>query len=116
MDVTDAPYPDETSCSFYQSNAGQSCSWDPEDVSVGVVSARQMLYRPVRERNVERLKQYAHDILQNTGHEEISLSSLSSSDYSELKELVTYLIDMSLRIRELIFLFRLFESMPSLLM
>ena len=52
-----------------------------------------MLYRPVRERNVERLKQYAHDMLQNTGHEEISLSSLSSSDYSELKELVTYLID-----------------------
>ena len=56
---------------------------------MGVVSAR----RPVRERNVERLKQYAHDMLQNTGHEEISLSSLSSSDYSELKELVTYLID-----------------------
>ncbi len=53
-----------------------------------------MIYRPVRERNVERLKQYAHDmLLQNTGHEEISLSSLSSSDYSELKELVTYLID-----------------------
>ena len=32
-------------------------------------------------------------MLKNTGHEEISLSSLSSSDYSELKELVNYLID-----------------------
>ena len=32
-------------------------------------------------------------MLKNTGHEEISLSSLSSSDYSELKELVTFLID-----------------------
>ena len=32
-------------------------------------------------------------MLKNTGHEEISLSSLSSSDYSELKELVNFLID-----------------------
>ena len=32
-------------------------------------------------------------MLESTGHEEISLSSLSSSDYSELKELVTFLID-----------------------
>ena len=32
-------------------------------------------------------------MLQSTGHEEISLSSLSSSDYSELKELVLFLID-----------------------
>ena len=31
--------------------------------------------------------------MKTTGHEEISLSSLSSSDYSELKELVTFLID-----------------------
>ena len=50
-------------------------------------------YRPKRERNVERLKEYARAILQSTGHEEISLSSLSSSDYSELKELVLFLID-----------------------
>ena len=52
-----------------------------------------MLYRPTRERDVETLKQYAYHMLKNTGHEEISLSSLSSSDYSELKELVTFLID-----------------------
>ena len=52
-----------------------------------------MLYRPTRERDVDRLKQYAKDMLKNTGHEEISLSSLSSSDYSQLKELVTYLIE-----------------------
>ena len=52
-----------------------------------------MLYRPTRERNVETLKQYAYHMLKNTGHEEISLSSLSTSDYSELKELVTFLID-----------------------
>ena len=52
-----------------------------------------MIYRPVRERNVERLKYLAKEMLDNTGHEEISLSSLSSSDYSELKELVYFLID-----------------------
>ena len=52
-----------------------------------------MLYRPTRERDVERLKYYAYQMLKNTGHEEISLSSLSSSDYTELKELVLFLIE-----------------------
>ena len=52
-----------------------------------------MIYRPTRERDVEMLKTYARRMLENTGHEEISLSSLSSSDYSRLEELVTYLID-----------------------
>lgn len=52
-----------------------------------------MLYRPTRERDVEVLKDYAYKMLKNTGHEEISLSSLSSSDYSQLEELVTFLIE-----------------------
>ena len=52
-----------------------------------------MIYRPTREKDVEVLKQYAYHMLKNTGHEEISLSSLSSSDYSSLKELVTFLIE-----------------------
>lgn len=51
-----------------------------------------MLYRPVRERDVELLKDYAVEMLENTGHEEISLSSLSSSDYSHLEELVGFLV------------------------
>ena len=51
------------------------------------------LYRPVRERDVERLKSYAVEMLKNTGHEEISLSSLSSSDYSRLDELLGFLIE-----------------------
>ena len=50
------------------------------------------VYRPNRERELEFLKKYAHDMLTYTGHEEISLSSLSSSDYSRLEELTTYLI------------------------
>ena len=52
-----------------------------------------MIYRPVREKNVERLKDLAYKMLKNTGHEEISLSSLSSSDYHSLEELVCFLIE-----------------------
>lgn len=51
------------------------------------------LYRPVRERSVDMLKQSALKMLENTGHEEISLSSLSSSDYSDLEELVSFLLE-----------------------
>ena len=52
-----------------------------------------MIYRPLRERDVEELKESARAMLQNSGHEEISLSSLSSSDYTHLEELVNFLID-----------------------
>lgn len=54
-----------------------------------------MVYRPVRERSLDMLKETAIEMLKNTGHEEISLSSLSSSDYSKLPELVNFLIDES---------------------
>ncbi len=50
------------------------------------------LYRPVRERDVEVLKKFAMEMLQNTGYDEISLSSLSSSDYSGLNDLLEFLI------------------------
>lgn len=52
-----------------------------------------MIYRPNREKNVARLKELAEQMIASTGHDEISLSSLSSSDYSELEELINYLID-----------------------
>ena len=52
-----------------------------------------MIYRPLRERDVEELKESARAMLKNSGHEEISLSSLSSSDYTHLEELVNFLID-----------------------
>ncbi len=50
------------------------------------------IYRPVRERSVEFLKDRAQKMLKNTGYEEITLSSLSSSDYTHIEELVDYLI------------------------
>ena len=52
-----------------------------------------MIYRPNRERDIEYLKKCAIEMLNSTGHEEISLSSLSSSDYSKLQELVYFLIE-----------------------
>lgn len=51
------------------------------------------VYRPLREHSLEYLKHYAYDMLKSTGHEEISLSSLSSSDYTYLEGLVNFLID-----------------------
>lgn len=53
-----------------------------------------MIYRPTRQKNVEMLKQYARTMLDNTGYEEISLSSLSSSDFEGLDELLNYLIEL----------------------
>ncbi len=52
-----------------------------------------MIYRPLRERNLTYLEEKASRMLTSTGYEEISLSSLSSSDYSHLEELLNYLID-----------------------
>ena len=51
-----------------------------------------MIYRPNREKNVETLKKLAMELLKNTGHDEISLVSLSSSDYQQLEELINFLL------------------------
>lgn len=51
------------------------------------------VYRPVREKSLEKLKDTARKMIESTGHEEISLSSLSTSDYSQLKGIVNFLID-----------------------
>ena len=52
-----------------------------------------MVYRPLRERDVEVLKEKARRMIENTGYDEITLSSLSSSDYSGLEEILNYLIE-----------------------
>lgn len=51
-----------------------------------------MIYRPVREREVEELLEIADKLIRSTGYEEISLSSLSTSDFSKLYELVEKLV------------------------
>ncbi len=52
-----------------------------------------MIYRPVRERSLEYLKDKARKMIESTGHEEITLSSLSSSDYSQLEPLINWLME-----------------------
>ena len=52
-----------------------------------------MIYRPTRTKSLDTLKRNADQLLAETGQEEISLSSLSTSDYPELKGLVNYLIE-----------------------
>ena len=52
-----------------------------------------MIYRPTRQKDVDLLKEYAKKMIKSTGHEEISLSSLSSSDYTCLKEFIYFLIE-----------------------
>lgn len=94
MDVTCAPYPEAPVVPFIKATQDRVVL----EIQRGCIRGCRfcqagMLYRPTRERDVERLKSLAKKMLENTGHEEISLSSLSSSDYSCLQELITYLID-----------------------
>ncbi|MEG1312193.1 MAG: TIGR03960 family B12-binding radical SAM protein, partial [Romboutsia sp.] len=52
-----------------------------------------MIYRPIREKSVDRLKEILEKLVKSTGYDEISLSSLSTSDYSQLEELTDYLVN-----------------------
>ena len=51
-----------------------------------------MVYRPVREKSAEVLNQQARCLYESTGYEEISLTSLSISDYTELEPLTEKLL------------------------
>ena len=53
-----------------------------------------MIYRPVRERKKDTIKELAKTQLANTGHDELSLLSLSTSDYSRFEALATELMEM----------------------
>lgn len=94
MDITDAVYPKAPVVPFIKATQDRVVL----EIQRGCIRGCRfcqagMLYRPTRERDVEMLKKTAIEMLESTGHEEISLSSLSSSDYSQLGELVTFLID-----------------------
>lgn len=94
MDVTNTYYPEAPIVPFIKATQDRVVL----EIQRGCIRGCRfcqagMLYRPTRERTLEMLKKYAKAMLKNTGHEEISLSSLSSSDYSQLQELVNFLID-----------------------
>ena len=52
------------------------------------------IYKPVRTRSVDKLIEYCKELIKNTGYDEISLSSLSTSDYPDLKELMNELLKL----------------------
>ena len=94
IDMTEAVYPEKPVVPFIKATQDRVVL----EIQRGCIRGCRfcqagMVYRPVREKNVERLKELAVSMIKSTGHEEISLSSLSSSDYTRLEELLNFLID-----------------------
>ncbi|MFB0957849.1 MAG: TIGR03960 family B12-binding radical SAM protein [Clostridiaceae bacterium] len=52
-----------------------------------------MIYRPVREKRSDTILALADELIRQTGYEEISLTSLSTCDYSDIERLITQLVD-----------------------
>ena len=95
MDLPNAPFPEKPVVPFIKATQDRVVM----EIQRGCIRGCRfcqagMLYRPLRERNAKELIDMAATMLDNTGHEEISLSSLSSSDYRDLPELVNNLIDL----------------------
>ena len=93
MDMTEATYPEKPVVPFIKATQDRVVL----EIQRGCIRGCRFcqagqLYRPVREKSLETLKHYATTMLDSTGQEEISLSSLSSSDYSHLEELVDFLM------------------------
>ena len=94
MDFTNAPYPKKPLVPYLRPTQDRVTL----EIMRGCIRGCRfcqagILYRPLREKDIETLKSQADIMMKYSGHEEISLSSLSSSDYSRLPELMDYLIE-----------------------
>lgn len=55
------------------------------------------IYRPIREKNVETINAQSKALIESTGYDELSLCSLSTSDHSQVNEMLTSLIDWTVK-------------------
>lgn len=94
LDFENAPYPDKPVVPFVKATQDRVVL----EIQRGCIRGCRfcqagMVYRPLREKGVEKMKEQAMKMLKATGYEEISLSSLSSSDYNQLPELLNFLTE-----------------------
>ncbi|MBQ5446588.1 MAG: TIGR03960 family B12-binding radical SAM protein [Lachnospiraceae bacterium] len=94
MDISNTYYPEKPLVPFIKSTQDRVVL----EIQRGCIRGCRFcqagsVYKPVRERDIDYIKDKAYKMLKSTGHEEISLSSLSSSDYSHLSEILNFLVD-----------------------
>ena len=93
-DLSSAPYPLKPVIPYVQATQDRAVL----EIQRGCIRGCRfcqagMIYRPLRTRSLETLKAYAKEIIKNTGYEELSLTSLSTSDYPWFAELMDYLVN-----------------------
>ncbi|MBQ8955511.1 MAG: TIGR03960 family B12-binding radical SAM protein [Lachnospiraceae bacterium] len=94
MDMDNAPYPVKRVIPFIKVTQDRSVL----EIQRGCIRGCRfcqagMIYRPVREKSLDTLKKHAEAMIEATGDDEISLSSLSTSDYTKIAELVKWLVE-----------------------
>ncbi len=94
MDMDEAPYPVKRVIPFIKVTQDRSVL----EIQRGCIRGCRfcqagMIYRPVREKSLDTLKKHAEEMIRATGDDEISLSSLSTSDYTRIAELVKWLVE-----------------------
>lgn len=94
MDISNTYYPEKPLVPFIKSTQDRVVL----EIQRGCIRGCRFcqagsVYKPVRERDIDYIKDKAYKMLKSTGHEEISLSSLSSSDYSHLSEILNFLVN-----------------------
>ena len=55
------------------------------------------IYRPIREKSIETINAQSKALIESTGYDELSLCSLSTSDHSQVNEMLTSLIDWTVK-------------------